>query len=278
LSFGSSAKTAELHDRGSLIKGSSSLSFGRSATNADLHGECNSDKSIWSSGETAELHGGEGSLPSSSSVEGSGKLSRKERIYERSKAVLSNVALPDPDRILRNYPFQLSGGMRQRICIALAVSTARTMLIADEPTTSLDVTIQAQILDLIRKIVDEKRTSLVLITHSLGVAREMTDRVYVMYAGTMIEVARTERLYDNPLHPYTQGLLVSVPRLTGGGFANGIPGRIPDYLNPPAGCRFAPRCPKVFDACRERKPPFFEIAPDHKVACFLYDKRGSAHA
>jgi peptide/nickel transport system ATP-binding protein len=204
------------------------------------------------------------------------RLSKKEQIYESSKAVLGNVALPDPDRILNNYPFQLSGGMRQRICIALAVSTARTMLIADEPTTSLDVTIQAQILDLIRKIVEQKRTSLVLITHSLGVAREMTDCVYVMYAGTIIEVAKTQKLYENPLHPYTQGLLVSVPRLTGGGFANGIPGRIPDYLNPPGGCRFAPRCPKAFDICREKKPPFFEVAPDQKVACFLYNNGGCA--
>jgi peptide/nickel transport system ATP-binding protein len=205
------------------------------------------------------------------------RLSRAQ-IRTVSNAVLSSVALPDPDRILRSYPFQLSGGMRQRICIALALSTARTMLIADEPTTSLDVTIQAQILDLIRNLVEERRTSLILITHSLGVAREMTDRIYVIYAGTMIEVARTEKLYRDPLHPYTQGLLVSVPKLTGGGFANGIPGSIPSYLNPPKGCRFAPRCPRVLDECVRSKPPLFEIREGQKVACFLYGKRGYPEA
>lgn len=184
------------------------------------------------------------------------------------------MALPDPDRILKNYPFQLSGGMRQRICIALAMSTACTLLIADEPTTSLDVTIQAQILDLIIKLVREEKTSLILITHSLGVTREITDRVYVMYAGTIIETSKTDQLYEKPLHPYTQGLLISVPKLTGGGFADGIPGRIPDYLHPPSGCRFRPRCSRAMDIYGKEKPPLFEVDKDHRAACFLYKDQG----
>ncbi len=130
---------------------------------------------------------------------------------------LRDCAMPDPERIMKNYPFQLSGGMRQRVCIAMALATANTLLIADEPTTNLDVTIQDQVLNLIRKLVKEKGTSLILITHSLGVAREMTDRIYVMYAGRMVETAKTDNIFENPYHPYTQGLLDSIPKLTGEG-------------------------------------------------------------
>ncbi len=183
---------------------------------------------------------------------------------------LREARLPDPERMLDSYPIQLSGGMRQRVCIAFAIATARDLLIADEPTTNLDVTIQDQVLSLIRDLVEQRGTSLVLITHALGLAREMTDRVYVMYAGNMIEVSKTEELFANPLHPYTLGLLASMPRLTGGGFAEGIPGRIPDYKNPPSGCRFHPRCERAFEPCPETKPPSFEVGAGHKVACFLY--------
>lgn len=183
---------------------------------------------------------------------------------------LKEARLPDPERMLDSYPIQLSGGMRQRACIAFAIATARDLLIADEPTTNLDVTIQDQVLRLIRDLVETKGTSLILITHSLGLAREMTDRVYVMYAGNMIEMAGTRELFENPMHPYTRGLLASVPRLTGGGFAEGIPGRIPDYRNPPAGCRFQPRCSHAFEPCSEAMPPYFEVGDGHQVACFLY--------
>lgn len=185
---------------------------------------------------------------------------------------LQEARLPDAERMLGSYPVQLSGGMRQRCCIAFAIATARDLLIADEPTTNLDVTIQDQVLRLIKDVVREKGTSLILITHSLGLAREVTDRVYVMYAGSMIEMAQTRELFNDPLHPYTRGLLASVPRLTGGGFAEGIPGRIPDYKDPPTGCRFHPRCPHAFGPCSKSTPPYFEAGQGHKVACYLFQE------
>jgi peptide/nickel transport system ATP-binding protein len=187
---------------------------------------------------------------------------------------LREARLPDAERMLDSYPIQLSGGMRQRACIAFAIATARDLLVADEPTTNLDVTIQDQVLRLIKDLVEKKGTSLILITHSLGLARETTDRVYVMYAGSMIETARTRELFSQPLHPYTTGLLASVPRLTGGGFAEGIPGRIPDYRNPPSGCRFHPRCPHAFEPCARVAPPFFQASDGHQVACYLFQNAG----
>ncbi|MGQ9616009.1 MAG: ABC transporter ATP-binding protein [Spirochaetota bacterium] len=196
-------------------------------------------------------------------------LSKKE-IRQRAIQSLKDVALPDPERILENYPVQLSGGMRQRVCIAMALATRSRLLIADEPTTSLDVTIQDQVLRLLGALVTEKETSTILITHSLGLVREWTQRVYVMYAGTMVETAPTEELFEKPLHPYTRGLLKAIPKLTGEGMAEGIPGRIPDYLKPPEGCRFHPRCPHVMPVCRREKPSFFGPEKEHFVACFLY--------
>lgn len=185
---------------------------------------------------------------------------------------LQEVSLADPERLLDCYPIQLSGGMRQRVCIGMALATHPELLIADEPGTSLDVTIQDQILRLLRNLVEEKNTSIILITHTLGIVREMTDRVYVMYAGNIVEVAATKRLFENPHHPYTQGLISTVPKLTGGGIASGIPGSIPDYLNPPSGCRFHPRCPHVMDICRKEKPPAYQVDAEHEVACFLFRK------
>jgi len=199
------------------------------------------------------------------------RLSRR-KIREAAVVSLRDVALADPDRLLDSYPLQLSGGMRQRVCIGMALATNPELLIADEPGTSLDVTIQDQVLRLLRDLVKEKQTSVILITHTLGVVRETTDRVYVMYAGNMVEVAPTRKLFTNPLHPYTQGLMQAVPKLTGGGIAHGIPGRIPEYLNPPPGCRFHTRCPQVMDICRREKPPHFSVDGGHQVACFLYDK------
>lgn len=192
-------------------------------------------------------------------------------VREKAVTSLREVALADPRRLLRSYPIQLSGGMRQRVCIGMALATSPQLLIADEPGSSLDVTIQDQVLRLLQALVNEKRTSVILITHTLGIVRELTDRVYVMYAGSMVETARTAKLFANPSHPYSRGLLSTVPKLTGGGIARGIPGRIPDYLNPPTGCRFHPRCPFAMDVCREKKPPLFRIDEDHEAACFLYE-------
>lgn len=207
------------------------------------------------------------------------RLSGKE-IRERAVEALKEVALPDPERLLKNYPFQLSGGMRQRVCIAMAVAGDRELIIADEPGTSLDVSIQDQILRLLRRLAEEINTSVILITHTLGVVREIADRVYVMYAGNMVEVAPTKELFSQPLHPYTVGLMAAVPKLTGGGIADGIPGRIPDYLNPPAGCRFHPRCERTMPVCRSDKPRFVKVGEDHEVACFLYsqDEEGTERA
>jgi peptide/nickel transport system ATP-binding protein len=203
---------------------------------------------------------------------------RRSRPAEEAITALREVSLADPERLLKSYPVQLSGGMRQRVCIAMALSTRPELLIADEPGTSLDVTIQDQILRLLHNLVLEKDTSVILITHTLGVVREVTDRVYVMYAGNMVESAPTRQLFDQPLHPYTRGLMQSVPRLSGGGIAEGIPGRIPDYLQPPAGCRFHPRCPQVMAVCRQEKPPAYEVSQGHHVACFLYDQNRPAAA
>jgi peptide/nickel transport system ATP-binding protein len=197
------------------------------------------------------------------------QLTRQE-IHQQAVVSLQEVALADPERLLRSYPIQLSGGMRQRICIGMALATGPELLIADEPGTSLDVTIQDQVLRLLSTLVEEKNTSIILITHTLGIVRETTDRVYVMYAGNMVEVAATGELFSNPLHPYTQGLISTVPRLTGGGIASGIPGRLPDYRDPPSGCRFHPRCPHVMDVCHTEKPPTYKVGHDHEVACFLY--------
>jgi peptide/nickel transport system ATP-binding protein len=197
-------------------------------------------------------------------------LSKRE-IRDRAMVPLREVALADPERLLDSYPIQLSGGMRQRVCIGMALATNPELLIADEPGTSLDVTIQDQVLRLLHDLVESKRTSVILITHTLGVVREMTDRVYVMYAGNMVEVAATRNLFTNPLHPYTQGLMEAVPKLSGGGIAMGIPGRIPNYLSPPTGCRFHTRCPHAMSVCRRQKPPFYRIDAGHEAACFLYD-------
>lgn len=203
-------------------------------------------------------------------LENNKKLSRAE-IRELSVKPLREVGLADPERLLDAYPIQLSGGMRQRACIGMALSTNPELLIADEPGTSLDVTIQDQVLRLLHNLVKQKGTSVILITHTLGIVRQLTDRVYVMYAGNMVEIAPTRKLFARPLHPYTQGLMAAVPKLSGGGVAGGIPGRLPQYLDPPQGCRFHTRCPYVMDICQRQKPPYFMAEADHEVACFLYD-------
>lgn len=194
----------------------------------------------------------------------------KKEIKSKAIAVLNETDMPDPERVLRSYPIQLSGGMRQRVCISEALSTVSSLLIADEPTTNLDVTIQDQILRRLDELVLKRKTSILLITHSLGVIKNLTERVYIMYAGTIVEAAKTKDLFADPFHPYTKALLKTVPKLTGEGLSEGIKGRIPDYLNPPEGCRFHPRCSDAMPICNKKRPPFFSVGESHKVACFLY--------
>ncbi|NLK00719.1 MAG: ABC transporter ATP-binding protein [Clostridia bacterium] len=184
--------------------------------------------------------------------------------------MLKKVNIPRPEEILDEYPHQLSGGMRQRVMIAMAMSCNPSLLIADEPTTALDVTIQAQILDLMRELRHTQKMSILLITHDLGVISEMCDRVYVMYAGQVMEESDVYSLFEKPSHPYTQGLLQSIPqadkvveRLAC------IPGNVPLPGTVKMGCRFASRCPHVFERCGQEAPPLFEISPEQKSRCWL---------
>jgi peptide/nickel transport system ATP-binding protein len=199
------------------------------------------------------------------------RISRSET-HERAVNFLKQAALPEPDRILDSYPFQLSGGMKQRVNIAMALVSAREILIADEPGTSLDVTIEDQIMRLLKKIVEEKGISIILITHALGMVKHFVDRVYVMYAGTVVEEGPTEAVFRNPQHPYTKMLMESVPKLTGGGIPEGILGQVPSYMNPPKGCRFVTRCPYAMSACDVEPPPMYEVETGHRAACYLYNK------
>lgn len=199
----------------------------------------------------------------------------KKEIQARAIEALKRVMLPDLERILVSYPIQLSGGMRQRVCIAMALLSNLELLIADEPGTSLDVTIKDQVLRLLDNLVKEKNISIILVSHALGMVKNLTERTYVMYAGSMVEVAKTKELFTNPLHPYSQALIAAVPKLTGGGISQGIPGYIPEYLNPPSGCRFHPRCTYVIPICKVEKPPFFKVKGIHQVACWLFKKGGN---
>ncbi|MDO4308504.1 MAG: ABC transporter ATP-binding protein [Eubacteriales bacterium] len=179
----------------------------------------------------------------------------KQEARQRAFNVLKSVGIPDPETTLRSYPHQLSGGMSQRVMIAMAMSCEPEMLIADEPTTALDVTIQAQILELMLQIKEERNTGILLITHDLGVVAEMCSRVIVMYAGRIVEEAPVKELFSNPVHPYTQGLIASVPKL-GSNVTSlpSIPGSVPDLSVMPKGCKFAPRCKYARDICREKEP------------------------
>ncbi|MBQ9979717.1 MAG: ABC transporter ATP-binding protein [Oscillospiraceae bacterium] len=200
------------------------------------------------------------------SDQGKGKTKAERR--EMVLNAIRDVFIPDPERIFDYYPVQLSGGMKQRICIAMAIMTQRDLMIADEPGTALDVTIQDQVHKTLDRLVEERDMALIMITHSLGVARELTDSINVMYAGTVVEAAPTAELFRKQLHPYTIGLMEAVPRLAGGGIQAGIYGSIPDYLYPPKGCRFAPRCPRATEQCLENKPELVDVGNGHKVACF----------
>jgi len=187
--------------------------------------------------------------------------------------LLREVMLPDPERVLNSYPFQLSGGMRQRVVIAMALASARELLLADEPTTNLDVTIQAQILKLISDLVEKRKLSMILVSHALGMVRNMTERVYVMYGGNIVEEAPSSKLFNEPLHPYTQLLIESAPKIIATKLGEGIKGNPPDYRYPPPGCRFHPRCPFAMDICKKVKPPPVRVDNDRYVACHLYSEK-----
>ncbi len=199
----------------------------------------------------------------------------KDAGWKRAVALLKMVGVPDPERRAEAYPHELSGGMAQRVMIAMALACVPELLIADEPTTALDVTIQAQILDLMRDLRREMGTSVILITHDLGVVAEMAERVAVMYAGEIVEQTDVNSLFDQPLHPYTQGLIGSIPVL--GQLKEKldvIPGSVPNLVNLPPGCRFAPRCQARFryncTICAEVKPELTEVKQGHLVRCWLY--------
>jgi peptide/nickel transport system ATP-binding protein len=195
----------------------------------------------------------------------------REESSQRTVELLSMVGLPDPARRARQYPHELSGGQCQRVMIAMALACNPELLIADEPTTALDVTIQAQILDLMRALREQIDTAIILITHDMGVIAEMADMVAVMYAGQIVEYADVYRLFSDPKHPYTQGLLASMPVL--GNIQdelNVIPGVVPSLVEPPPGCRFANRCPHRFERCAE-DPPLIELEDKRQVRCWLYE-------
>ncbi len=194
----------------------------------------------------------------------------KEEAKKHVLEMFTRVGLPDPDRIYKSYPHELSGGMAQRVVISMALALRPKLLIADEPTSALDVTIQAQIMGLFRELIDELGTSVIYITHDMALAAEISDRIAVMYAGRIVEVADTETIFENPLHPYTQGLLKSIPKLGYKGELFSMKGEIPPLINPPPGCRFHPRCPKRFDPCDKEVPKLKEVERGHKVACFLF--------
>jgi len=192
----------------------------------------------------------------------------------RTQAILDAlklVRIPDPEQVIERYPFELSGGMRQRVMIAMALSQKPALLLADEPTTALDVTTQAQVLKLMKTLMSEVNTSILLITHDLAVASQVADRIVVMYAGDLVEDSDVYELFREPLHPYTKGLLSCIP--SGSKKAKAlkpIPGTVFDLTRPSTGCKFASRCPRCMDICRQKKPALVETKPGHRVACFLY--------
>ena len=198
----------------------------------------------------------------------------KTAAWEAAVQMLQRVRIPDARKVARQYPHQLSGGMRQRVMIAMELSCRPALLIADEPTTALDVTIQAQILRLLKEMKKEMGTSILLITHDLGVVAEMCDRVAVMYAGSIVEQAEAIEIFEQPKHPYTQGLWGAIPLIDQEKESLAvIPGTVPDLGRLPQGCKFHPRCPHRFEPCDGERPPMVEVSPGHHAACYLYGGR-----
>jgi peptide/nickel transport system ATP-binding protein len=197
----------------------------------------------------------------------------EKKLTKIAQEKLAMTELPEAESIMSLYPHELSGGMQQRVIMAVALSGSPSLIIADEPTTALDVTIQAQVLALLKRLKDALGLSVLLITHNLGLVRELCDRVAIMYAGSIVEVADVQRIFQNPQHPYTRGLLSSV--VTGrlrGQTLHHITGMVPSLFKPPSGCRFNPRCPYVIPACREKRPELVEVEPGHYVACYNIPK------
>ncbi|MCC7460383.1 MAG: ABC transporter ATP-binding protein [Proteobacteria bacterium] len=201
------------------------------------------------------------------------KKQSRDQAWKQAVAMLDRVGISEPDKRIRQYPHQFSGGMRQRVMIAMALLCKPDLLIADEPTTALDVTIQAQILELIKELNRDLGTAVILITHNLGVAAGMTDRIAVMYAGKIVEETSSEKLFEAPAHPYTHALLHGIPRLDEQqNKLTPIPGLPPDLSNLPQGCPFNPRCTKVVDRCRAEFPPEVKIDSDHHALCWEIGK------
>ncbi|MED1722926.1 ABC transporter ATP-binding protein [Brevibacillus parabrevis] len=206
------------------------------------------------------------------------KLS-KEAARQRAIEILRMVEIPSPEKRLKQYPHEFSGGMRQRVMIAIALSCSPKLLIADEPTTALDVTIQAQILDLMRDLKDKLNVSIVMITHDLGVIANMCNRIIVMYGGTIVEQGTTREIFYKPRHPYTWGLLRSIPQFTEGEKKKllSIPGSPPDLLRPPAGCAFTSRCPYAMKVCEKQPPQSVALSETHQAACWLMHPKAANH-
>ena len=187
---------------------------------------------------------------------------------------MEKVGLPDPNKRYNEYPHQLSGGMRQRIMIAMALIMKPDLVIADEPTTALDVTIQKQVLDLMKDLQKEMNLSLIFISHDLGVVKEIAQRVIVMYSGEVVEETTIKDIFENPLHPYTKGLIDSIPPIKFNQRKKplkSIPGKVPDPANKPRGCPFYPRCKERMNICKENRPEYIEMESNHFVKCFLYE-------
>ena len=205
----------------------------------------------------------------------------KKEAYAKAAALLSDVKIPNPERVAKQYPFQLSGGMRQRVMIAMALACKPKLLIADEPTTALDVTIQAQILKLMNDLKRQTGTSILFITHDLGVICQMADDVAVMYCGQVVEMAPARTIFSNPKfsHPYTEGLMVSIPRLDtpANERLDAIPGAVPHPLDLPKGCKFAPRCKYCTKRCLEEEPEFLRVSYTQQIRCF-YPEKEARHA
>lgn len=193
----------------------------------------------------------------------------KKEFRKRTLDMLNSLRIPSPELVLKRYPIELSGGMRQRVLIAMALLKGPRLLIADEPGTALDVTVQEKIITLLEERIRTQNLSTLYITHDLGTARKLADKIAIMYAGRVIEFGRVTDVFSDPLHPYTTGLIRSLPKLRGG-IGEGIPGMVPDYVNPPSGCRFHPRCEHGTSVCNQVRPQMVEAAPGHFVECGLY--------